>query len=557
MKSSFLNQRFSCLGFLLLGILFITGPFLSGCSSKVKEMFSACSDVQQEDEDEIIVIDLAASSENTEENEGEFGGGESENLKEIVEWSFEKDGAEAALMENSSADKVVLKSQNAEIPQPENVILMIADGAGFGAFYCAADFLTGSPQGLFYQQKPWYMTSVATFHKKSFYDVQKDWADFKNLRVPFYEKEPAFIPPDSASTGTALMTGIKTRNGRVGIGPNDERLETITELFRKKGGRTGAVTSFQIASATMAATAAHDPERKNGQKLFAEMFLDGNLDVIIGAGHPEFNDDGQRREAVFEKDGPSEELWGKIRAGFFSEQWTFAESRESIQAIAERTPDRFEASGAPHVPLRLLALAPTANSFQCHRKAGSPLLTSSPTLAQTALAALNILAFNPQKGNDSLTPNTGGFFLLVEGGAVDAANDANDLVRCVEEMADFNQAVAAVCDWVEKYSSWEKTLVIVTADHDNGAIYGPEAGADGIPKTAPIYQGKGILPVAKYYSDDHTKQLVPIYARGIGAERLVHEFTDGIDEKMGTFWNYDGRFIDNTAVFKVMTGQKQ
>ena len=72
---------------------------------------------------------------------------------------------------------------------PKNVILMIADGAGFGAFYSAADFQTGSPTGLFYQRAPWEMTSVATFHKKSFYDPERDWPDFKNYYVPFYQRE--------------------------------------------------------------------------------------------------------------------------------------------------------------------------------------------------------------------------------------------------------------------------------------------------------------------------------------------------------------------------------
>lgn len=545
---------------------------LTGCSPGEKTTSSDNSiAAQKNDEDEIIVINLTnptdASTDAvalTDERSNEYSDNQSEELlgnnsevrfgdKSEKRDDFTKKpfigGAAPA-----SADHKRASIPSLNVPQPKNVVLMIADGAGFGAFYSAADFTTGSPQGLFYQQSPWSMTSVATFHKKSFYDTQKDWDDFKNLRVPFYEKEPAFIPPDSASTGTALMTGVKTRNGRVGVGPNDERLETIAEIFHKKGRRTGAVTSFQIASATMATAAAHDPERKNGQKMFAEMLLDGNLDVIIGAGHPEFNDDGQRRKAVFGKYGPSQELWSQIHAGALPNGWMFTDSLNDIQSLATRTPDQISPSDVPLTPIRLLALAPVANSFQCHRKAGSPPLPTSPTLAQATLAALNVLAFTPQKG--MLKPNAKGFFLLAEGGAVDVANDANDLVRCVEEMTDFNQAVAAVCDWVEKYSSWDETLVIVTADHDNGAIYGPETGADGIPLSAPIYRGKGNLPVAKYYSDDHTKQLVPLYARGAGSERFLHEFTVGIDKKMGKFWNYDGRFIDNTAVFRVMTGEK-
>lgn len=423
------------------------------------------------------------------------------------------------------------------VSRKKNVILMIADGAGFGSFYCAADFETGSPTGVFYQQTPWKSTSVATFHKKSFYDPAQDWADFKNLRVPFFNKEPAFIPPDSASTGTAMMTGVKTRNGRVGIGPDDERLETIAEIFHRTGHAAGAVTTYQIASATMADAAAHEIERKHGQALFAQLLLDGNLDVLIGAGHPNFDDDGTLRAApVFGKYGPSPEIWAKIQAKDLPDEWIFIEKRSDFQEFANASPEKT-------LPKKILGLIQTANSSQFHRREGAASLETSPSLSETALTAIQVLSRSKSEKK--------GFFLLVEGGAVDCANDANNLERCVEEMQDFNAAVAAVCRWVETYSSWDETLVIVTADHDNGAIYGPDCGSDGIPTSAPIYRGKGIFPDAKYYSDDHTKQLVPLYARGPGAEK-INDFIAGTDERMGKFWNYDGRYIDNTAVFTLM-----
>lgn len=433
-------------------------------------------------------------------------------------------------------------SQKSHTSKKQNVILMIADGAGFGSFYCAADFLTGAPTGFFWQNAPWKQTSVATFHKKSFYDPEKDWADFKNLRVPFYQKEPAFIPPDSASTGTAMMTGVKTRNGRVGVGPDDEILETIAEIFHRNGRRTGAVTTYQIASATMADVASHELERKNGQKMFAQMLLDGNLDVIIGAGHPEFNDDAQPQAASFGKYGPGPELWAQIRDGKLPAGWLFIEKRTDFQKLADALPGT---AGFRQLPPKLLGIAQTANAFQCLRQAGSPLLPQTPTLAEASLAALNVLTAHTN------SPKAPGFFLMIEGGAVDCANDANDLERCVEEMADFHAAIEAVCLWVEKNSSWEETLLIITADHDNGAIYGPENGSDGVPLTAPLYRGKGVLADVRYYSDDHTKQLVPLYARGPGAEE-VEGCVIGTDERMGKFWNYDGRFIENTSVFRAM-----
>ena len=44
-----------------------------------------------------------------------------------------------------------------------NVILFIADGAGFATFSAAADYQTGSPTGLPYMSKPWNLYSCSTY----------------------------------------------------------------------------------------------------------------------------------------------------------------------------------------------------------------------------------------------------------------------------------------------------------------------------------------------------------------------------------------------------------
>ncbi len=521
--SKFHFYAFSFIFTIILQVTCLLFPLLSGCDAGAKLVGKAQNAVgnisktdKEDKEEEYIIINLNAPPKTEDESEKE--------------------------LEIATAPPIATES----VTQKKNVILMIADGAGFGSFYTTADFMTGSPTGLFYQKSPWRNASVASFHKKSFYEPTADWKEFKNLHLPFYEKEPAFIPPESASTGTAMMTGVKTRNGRIGIGPNDEKLTTIAEIFHKNGCRTGAVTSFQIASATMATVAAHSLERKEGQKMLSEMLRDQNLDVLIGAGHPEYDDNGRRRNAIFGKYGPSKKLWLKIQLGNLQE-YRFIEKRADFQALAEMTPDK----NPSELPARLLGLAPVANSFQYHRSADAPTLSTSPTLREATLTALNILAFMPKKAESTVQERSPGFFLMIESGAVDAANDAKDITRCIEEMTDFNDAISAVCTWVEKYSSWEETLLIVTADHDNGAIYGPSADAEGIPTSAPIYRGKGNLPEVRYYASDHTKQLVPIYVRGVSAETL-DTLIIGTDARMGNFWNYDGRYIDNTAIFRLM-----
>ncbi|MDO4630565.1 MAG: alkaline phosphatase, partial [Planctomycetia bacterium] len=331
---------------LVFGLLF---PLMTGCDAGAKLMEKAQNavktssamdeDEEKEDEEEYVVIDLNAPKkvENA-PNETESDLKSELKSENIAEVEAEKTTKIASESELKPGVKMVPASETSPT-RKKNIILMIADGAGFGSFYAAADFMTGSPTGLFYQKSPWKNASVATFHKKSFYEPEADWKEFKNLHIPFYEKEPAFIPPESASTGTAMMTGVKTRNGRIGIGPNDEKLMTIAEIFHKNGYRTGAVTSFQIASATMATVAAHSLERKEGQKMLTDMLRDGNLDVLIGAGHPGYDDDGRAREAIFGKYGPSAELWKEIQSGNLPE-YHFLEKRVDFQSLAELTPDK-------------------------------------------------------------------------------------------------------------------------------------------------------------------------------------------------------------------------
>jgi alkaline phosphatase len=84
----------------------------------------------------------------------------------------------------------------------------------------------------------------------------------------------------------------------------------------------------------------------------------------------------------------------------------------------------------------------------------------------------------------------------------------------IEEMVDFNQAIEAVVDWVNKESNWNDTLLIITADHETGRPLGP----DGVHDVENA--GKGIMPKGAFKTSSHTNNLVPLFARGNGAEAL-------------------------------------
>jgi alkaline phosphatase len=110
----------------------------------------------------------------------------------------------------------------------------------------------------------------------------------------------------------------------------------------------------------------------------------------------------------------------------------------------------------------------------------------------------------------------------------------------IEETRSVLDTVAAVEDWVEANSSWDETLLVVTADHETGYLTGP--GAD--PGWTPITGRAGTVPAVDWHTDDHTASLVPFYARGTGSAELAARATHHDPVR--------GRYLDNTALPKVV-----
>ncbi|NPV47049.1 MAG: alkaline phosphatase, partial [Armatimonadetes bacterium] len=150
--------------------------------------------------------------------------------------------------------------------------------------------------------------------------------------------------------------------------------------------------------------------------------------------------------------------------------------------------------------------------------------------AQVTEAALRVLGADPD-----------GLFLMVEGGAVDWAAHSNYAGRMIEEQMDFGDAVAAVVRWVERHSSWDETLLIVTADHETGCLTGPGSGPEWKPL---VGKGKGQIPGLEWHSGGHTNSLVPVFARGAGAH-LLRRAADQQDPVRGPY-------VDNTEIAAVM-----
>lgn len=131
---------------------------------------------------------------------------------------------------------------------------------------------------------------------------------------------------------------------------------------------------------------------------------------------------------------------------------------------------------------------------------------------------------------------------MIEGGAIDWAAHDNNSARMIEEQIDFNNSVKAAVEWLNKYSSWDETLIIVTSDHECGYLTGPSHPE--IINSPVKNMGKGNMPAMKWNFDHHTNQLVPFYAKGPGAE-LFELFADEYDPLRGPF-------IQNTDIAKLI-----
>ncbi len=209
-----------------------------------------------------------------------------------------------------------------------------------------------------------------------------------------------------------------------------------------------------------------------------------------------------------------------------ADPWTLIQTRAEFQALM---------SGP--TPKRVLGTAQVYQTLQQGRSGDAmadpyvvPRTETVPTLTEMTVAALNVLDNDPD-----------GLYLMVEGGAVDWANHSNQPGRMIEEALEFERAVEAVVDWVQKNSNWGETLLIVTGDHETGYLWGPGSNPDWMPI---VNNGVGNLPGMQYNSPNHTNSLMILSAKG-DAARMFHRYADQYDPVRG--W-----YLDNAELAELV-----
>ena len=260
------------------------------------------------------------------------------------------------------------------------------------------------------------------------------------------------VVTDSASAGTALASGVKTRDAIIGKDHEGRSMKTLVDIARQLGKSTGVISNTRLTHATPAAFYAHVIHRNMENEIAAQLIEQGDLAVAFSGGAEHFIPAGVKTEDHLDLKGIDKKAgWGGSRrkdsrdliGEAKSKGYSFVANGRELAALDARNTDRvlglFSASGFP-----------SAIDRQPQHQTGVP------TLSQLTKKSLEILKKNPR-----------GFFLMVEGGQVDWVEHGNDVASVVHEMLEFDQAIGLVMAFAEKNPD---TLLIVTADHDTGGL---------------------------------------------------------------------------------------
>lgn len=329
-------------------------------------------------------------------------------------------------------------------PRAKNVILLIGDGMGVTQIYAAM--------------------SVS--------DSPLNCERFKQIGFHKTYSASDYIT-DSGAGGTALSTGIKTRNHCIAVDSLGNPLKTILEYAEENQYATGLVSTSSILHATPASFIAHEKNRNDYENIALD-FLNEDIDIFIGGGKKQFYDrkdqlnliDSLRKNQYQVIDG-LENLNTELNGKF------------AVFTAEEHNPRMLDGRG-------------------------------------------DMLPVSTEKAITILDKKDKGFFLMVEGSQIDWGGHDNDIDFVISETLDFDQAIGKALDFAMKDG---ETLVIVTADHETGGL--SIIGGDLKSKTIQTH----------FSTDNHSAVMVPVFAYGPGAEEFegIYENTDVFEKMMKAF----------------------
>ena len=263
---------------------------------------------------------------------------------------------------------------------------------------------------------------------------------------------------DSGAGGTALAAGVKTGYSHVGTAADSTDVFSILVKAQQLGKKTGVSVTCHFADATPCDYCCHNEFRYNQEDLIAD-YVDCGVDYLTGGGLDWFT--------VNRTDGRD------ITREMAAAGYTVALTEEELMA-------------AELPVIGLLA----------------------PDNLPVAMERGDLFRHNVARGLDLLSCEGGenGFVMMIEGSCIDDWLHENQLDKAMEELLDFDRTIGDVLQWA---AADGHTLVVVTADHNTGAITLQDGNLE-----------EGQIGV-HFGSSSHNGIAVPVYAWGPGADQFT------------------------------------
>ncbi|XP_055863560.1 alkaline phosphatase-like [Biomphalaria glabrata] len=328
----------------------------------------------------------------------------------------------------------------------DNLILMVGDGMGLSTI-TAGRIYQGQKKGKSGEE------NKLTFEQFPYLALSKTYNVDRQV-------------PDSAATAVSMVTGIKVNYGTLGVSidvpfekdcknfTDSTKLKTVLDYALEEGKSVGIVTTTRITHATPAAAYAHTPHRdwegdfnieaancSHVKDIAYQLIMDNpNIQVIMGGGRRHFMNNttpdpvsgyGQRSDGL-----------DLIQA------WKNDKSTRNVKHQYVYDRQQLKDVDVAQTDYLFGLFAPSHMSYEADRLPSSV----EPTLTEMTEKAIQILKKNPK-----------GYFLLIEGGRIDHSHHENGAKRALEEVVEFDNAVAKV----NELTSPENTLTVVTADHSH------------------------------------------------------------------------------------------
>ncbi|XP_017862511.1 PREDICTED: membrane-bound alkaline phosphatase [Drosophila arizonae] len=377
------------------------------------------------------------------------------------------------------ADKLSIHKQLNE-NRAKNIILFLGDGMSVHTIAATRAFMGDSNKQVYFEKFPYV-------------GLSKTYAVDERT-------------PDSASTATAYLTGVKGNYGTIGVNAKVKRgsckaatdkathTESIAQWAQEAGKWAGVVTTARVTHASPAGTYAHVADRDwehDGKVTSAGCSADDNVDiarqlvewpvgrdlrVVLGGGRAYFRDKSMKDEEGFagkRKDGRDLiKDWQQDKANQGAEA-KYVWSRNGLHDVdLSRTDYLLGLFDVSHCP------------YHTERT------DVAPSLSEMTEAAIKLLSRNEE-----------GYFLFVEGGRIDMAHHDTKARKALEETEEFARAVELARD----LTSDEDTLIVVTSDHSHTMTI------NGYP-----YRRQNILSLAPNLADDEKPFTILSYANGPG-----------------------------------------